>query len=421
MPGKTIGQVTELTGSAEIRTEDGAIKLIAIGDVIADGDLLVTSAVTQVKIDFLSGETLQVGRDTEILFDETTYRPESFTDADVMADVLALQRALLDGVEDLAELESTAAGPEQQVGSSANLSQVPLFARDGREGTVDSRQELMDRGLDPNNGDGDNPDVQLPELQASTASPDTSSVISGTFGGEVAEGNIGDAAVTAAGTVTISDVDPGDNPTFADTAGAGDNGFGDFVLVSDVWTYTLDQTKVQDLDAGDVVNDTVTFIATDGTSQQITVTITGTDDAPVIDGRFTGTVDEGDLRDVETATGTLSISDVDADDSPVFTDAARVGDNEFGSFTLVGGVWTYTLDQVAVQHLDTDEVATDTVIFTATDGSTQQVTITINGTDDAPVISGSFSGEVDEGDIGDVETATGTLTISDADDSPRVY
>ena len=205
---------------------------------------------------------------------------------------------------------------------------------------------------------------------------------------------------------------------FTDAAGVGDNGFGNFTLVSGVWTYTLDQTKVQDLDAGDVVNDTVTFTASDGTSQQVTIQINGTDDAPVIAGTFTGTVDEGDLGDVETASGTLSISDVDANDSPMFTDAASVGDNGLGNFTLVSGVWTYTLDQAAVQHLDTDEVATDTVTFTATDGSTQQITITINGTDDAPVISGSFSGEVDEGDIGDVETATGTLTISDADDSP---
>ena len=162
-------------------------------------------------------------------------------------------------------------------------------------------------------------------------------MISGSFSGEVDEGDIGDVE-TAAGTLSISDAD--DSPVFADAASAGDNGFGNFTLVSGVWTYTLDQTKVQDLDAGDVVTDTVTFTASDGTSQQITIQINGTDDAPEISGSFTGTVDEGDLGDVETATGTLSISDVDADDSPVFTDAASVGDNGFGNFTLVSGVWT---------------------------------------------------------------------------------
>ena len=56
-------------------------------------------------------------------------------------------------------------------------------------------------------------------------------------------------------------MDADDSPVFADATSVGDNGFGSFSLVSGVWTYTLDQTTVQDLDAGDVVNDTVTFTA----------------------------------------------------------------------------------------------------------------------------------------------------------------
>ena len=85
-----------------------------------------------------------------------------------------------------------------------------------------------------------------------------------------------------------------------------------------VWTYTLDQSAVQDLDAGDVINDTITFTASDGSTQQVTVSITGTDDVSVISGTFTGAVVEGDVGDTTTATGALSISDVDADDSPIF-------------------------------------------------------------------------------------------------------
>ena len=37
---------------------------------------------------------------------------------------------------------------------------------------------------------------------------------------------------------------------------------------------------------------------------------------PSISGTFTGAVVEGDIGDTATATGSLSISDVDADDSP---------------------------------------------------------------------------------------------------------
>ena len=89
-----------------------------------------------------------------------------------------------------------------------------------------------------------------------------------------------------------------------------------------MWTYTLDQSAVQDLDAGDVVNDTIMFTASDGSTQQVTVNITGTDDASVISGTFAGAVAEGDVGDTATTSGALSISDVDADDSPTFADVA---------------------------------------------------------------------------------------------------
>ena len=49
--------------------------------------------------------------------------------------------------------------------------------------------------------------------------------------------------------------------------------------------------------AGDVVNDTITFTATDGSTQVVTVAITGTDDASVISGTVTGAVSEGNVGD----------------------------------------------------------------------------------------------------------------------------
>ncbi|GET24068.1 S-layer family protein [Prolixibacter sp. NT017] len=244
-------------------------------------------------------------------------------------------------------------------------------------------------------------------------------VVSGTFAGSVTEGNIGDSPVTATGTLSISDVDAATSPSFADEASTvGDNGYGSFVLASGNWTYTLDESKVQSLAAGATVTDTHTYTATDGTTQQITITITGTDDPPVLAGTFTGSVTEGNTGDSPvTATGTLSISDVDAATSPSFADeASTVGDNGYGSFVLVSGTWTYTLDESKVQSLAAGATVTDTHTYTATDGTTQQITITITGTDDPPVVSGTFAGSVTEGNIGDSPvTATGTLSISDVD------
>ncbi|GAL06725.1 T1SS secreted agglutinin RTX [Photobacterium aphoticum] len=49
---------------------------------------------------------------------------------------------------------------------------------------------------------------------------------------------------------------------------------------------------MQQLDEGDVVKDTITLTASDGTKQDIVIDISGTEDAPVVSGSFTGAVTE---------------------------------------------------------------------------------------------------------------------------------
>ncbi|GAL06726.1 T1SS secreted agglutinin RTX [Photobacterium aphoticum] len=77
---------------------------------------------------------------------------------------------------------------------------------------------------------------------------------------------------------------------FANTTVQGQ--YGSLELVDGKWTYTLDQSKVQQLDEGDVVKDTITLTASDGTKQDIVIDITGTEDAPEVSGSFTGSVTE---------------------------------------------------------------------------------------------------------------------------------
>ncbi|MFV0243486.1 MAG: VCBS domain-containing protein [Qingshengfaniella sp.] len=213
--------------------------------------------------------------------------------------------------------------------------------------------------------------------------PDQSSGFTSILTGAVTEGDIGDAPVTASG--AIAGQAPGNPPHFADIGPTpGDHGYGSFTLVGGTWTYTLDQTAVQGLDAGAQVLDTITFTASDGTSQEVRVTITGTNDAAVITGTVTGTVTEGNIGDGPvTVSGTISVSDVDAGDTPVLADIGPTpGDHGYGSFTLVGGTWTYTLDQKAVWPLSASDVVSDTITFTASDGVSQMVTVTITGADE---------------------------------------
>ena len=239
---------------------------------------------------------------------------------------------------------------------------------------------------------------------------DDPAVVAGSFSSSVTE----DGTSTATGTLSISDVDGDDSPSFADDSQSGT--YGSIALVNGTWTYTLDNTasNVQALDAGEQVTDSFTFTASDNTTQVVTVTINGSDDSAVVAGSFSSSVTEDGTS---TATGSLSISDVDGDDSPSFANDSQSG--TYGSIALVGGTWTYTLDNTAAnaQALDAGEQVTDSFTFTASDNTTQVVTVTINGSDDSAVVAGSFSSSVTEDGT---STATGTLSISDVDgdDSP---
>ena len=75
------------------------------------------------------------------------------------------------------------------------------------------------------------------------------------------------------------------------------------------------------------------------------------------------------------------------------------------------GVWTYTLDNnnAAVQALNAASAPlTDTFTVLTQDGTAQLVTVTINGANDAAVITGSAAGNVTE--AGGVNNGTPTAT-----------
>ena len=197
-----------------------------------------------------------------------------------------------------------------------------------------------------------------------------------------------------------------------------------------VWTYTLDNSNptVQALGTGATLTDSFTATTIDGTAQVVTITIHGTDDAAVISGDITGTVLEaGGVANgtpgIPTATGDLDAADVDnpPDWTPVGT--PTTGDNGYGTYTLTAaGVWAYTLDDsnAAVQALNAGDTLTDTFTATTVGGTTQLVTITIDGANDTAVITGPVTGTVVEaGGVANgtpgTPTATGDLNSTDVD------
>ncbi len=217
--------------------------------------------------------------------------------------------------------------------------------------------------------------------------------------------------ISTSGLLTITDVDTGESSFVVGTI----NGtYGDLVMQTDGnWTYTADNTQaaIQQLDLGENITDTLTVSSFDGTTHNVVITIHGTEDAAVIGGTITGDVTEdGTLI----ASDTLTITDVDTNDNPVSYDDVASTAATYGSFVMSGNTWTYTLDNAnaTVQALDATESLTDNYTFNATDGSSQIVTVTIHGAEDAAVIGGTITGDVTEdGTL----IASDTLTISDVD------
>ncbi|WP_448684824.1 retention module-containing protein [Achromobacter xylosoxidans] len=246
--------------------------------------------------------------------------------------------------------------------------------------------------------------------------------ISGEAAGDVKE----DGAQEVSGQLAKQDVDTSDTHTWS----VNDGGKGQYgtltVDQNGKWTYVLDNNsdKVQALAEGQKVTDTITVTVDDGhggkATQVITVTVTGTNDAPTISGTTVGEIREDDTSD--TVSGQLTQHDVDTNDTHTWT-VNDGGKGQYGSFTVDGsGKWTYTLDNGSdkVQALKEGETVTDTITVTVDDGhggkATETITVTITGTNDTAVITPSKPGD----DAGNVEedgnlTTGGKLDVTDKD------
>jgi VCBS repeat-containing protein len=146
-----------------------------------------------------------------------------------------------------------------------------------------------------------------------------------TIGGDTAGSAKEDESGNAAGQLTISDPDPGQN-SFKTTPFIGP-AYGIFTINADgTWTYQLDNTlaAIQALGEGQTLTDTIRVVSFDNTAKDIVITITGSNDAPVIDApnsvKFaengTGSVVDADAIDVDGDSVTFSIA---GDDAALFT------------------------------------------------------------------------------------------------------
>ncbi|MES2317286.1 MAG: retention module-containing protein, partial [Pseudomonadota bacterium] len=214
------------------------------------------------------------------------------------------------------------------------------------------------------------------------------------------------AVLTASGTLAISDIDS--PATFVPATLTGAHG-SLTIDAAGAWHYTASSAH-NEFVAGTTYSDIFTITSFDGTTSTVTVNILGTNDAAVIS---TATVALVESNAVLTASGTLTISDVDSPATFVATTIFGIN----GSLAIdAAGAWTYTASS-AHNEFKAGQTYSDTFTVTSADGTTSTITVNILGTNDAAVIS-STTVPLTETDA--VLTATGTLAISDVD-SPATF
>ncbi|MEZ9678280.1 VCBS domain-containing protein, partial [Vibrio breoganii] len=221
------------------------------------------------------------------------------------------------------------------------------------------------------------------------------------------------------GQVTASDVDHGAVLTYTPDDLQGQYGLFSLNSSSGKWTYTLDNKGVQALAEGEHHTETMLVTVTDEhgatTTQQVSIEVTGTNDRPVISRQpQVDTVKEDGTLFVK---GQVIASDVDHGAVLTYTPDNLQG--QYGAFTLNAstGKWHYTLDNSAHQALAQGETHTETMLVTVTDehgsSTTQQVVITVEGTNDRPVISSNAQHGATKED--DVLFVRGQVTATDVD------
>ena len=189
------------------------------------------------------------------------------------------------------------------------------------------------------------------------------------------------------------------------------------------YTYTIDNADpdTNGLALGETRTETFTIYVSDGrgglATQEITVTLTGTNDRPELS---IANAAQGIHEDTASVGGTFAVQDPDSDSGQNQTFHIEGGSNtpaadgtspsdgshsatgstdatfttDYGKLTLdpATGQWTYALNNASdkVQQLNAGETKVETFEVTVTDEhgatSTQTITVTITGTNDIPVI-----------------------------------
>ena len=215
----------------------------------------------------------------------------------------------------------------------------------------------------------------------------TSAIISGDISGSLTEDNNPDSNgfLISSGALSITDIDAGES-SFIATTYNGNYGLLE-IDTGGNWRYSANnnQNAIQSLNTGDSVSDSLTVSSLDGTTQTITMTIFGVDEAnipAIISGQDSANLTEDidpDNDNLLEASGQLTITDSNAGEA-AFVSATIIGN--YGTLTInTSGFWNYAANnnQSVIQNLNAGASLFDNLIVSSLDGTTHAIVITIAG------------------------------------------
>ncbi|HEY8570918.1 VCBS domain-containing protein [Phenylobacterium sp.] len=231
---------------------------------------------------------------------------------------------------------------------------------------------------------------------------------------------------------TLYSVNQGQPSQAASTATTALNGT--VSIVDGKILYVASSAAIDALGAGETRTDTFTYTIQLGNGAlsvaTVTVTLTGTNDGPTItSATATGQVTEiadgaaGENTSALATSGSIAFADLDVNDthSATFTPGAAsyVGTFSLGAVDQSGNTvgWSFSVPDAALDALAAGETRVQTYTVEVADSqggkATQVVTVTLTGTNDAPVVSGAVTGSAAEGAA--AVTLNGLANASDVD------
>jgi large repetitive protein len=191
------------------------------------------------------------------------------------------------------------------------------------------------------------------------------------------------------------------------------------------YSYNVSNAIVQYLGVADSKVDSFTIATADGTTKEVQFTILGTNDAATIGDLSSSAVTEdlGVIANQLRASGTLTVSDIDQNQS-VFQTAVTGTVGNLGTLVLAtNGNYTYSVANAAVQYLGATDSKIETFTVKSFDGTEKAQQVTIFGVNDAAVIGDLPVATVTEdlAVVADQLFARGTISITDVDQNQASF